>query len=150
MTMTNKNMSAIESDKLIVFNPKYRDNKNKRITILRVVIDNEYTRVDFLYWSLKNNNMGKWIQIEKDTYIRALNCDKKLKLLKAENIGISPNKSFFKTKLNLLNFTLYFPPLPKDTVAFDLIEKDTKNENYFNFHKINLKAPIKKYYGSKN
>ena len=50
MTMTNKNMSAIESDKLIVFNPKYRDNKNKRITILRVVIDNEYTRVDFLYW----------------------------------------------------------------------------------------------------
>ena len=63
MTMTNKNMSAIESDKLIVFNPKYRDNKNKRITILRVVIDNEYTRVDFLYWSLKNNNMGKWIQI---------------------------------------------------------------------------------------
>ena len=77
MTMTNKNMSAIGSDKLIVFNPKYRDNKNKRITILRVVIDNEYTRVDFLYWSLKNNNMGKWIQIEKDTYIRALNCDKK-------------------------------------------------------------------------
>lgn len=65
MTMTNKSMSAIESDKLLVFNPKYRDNKNKRITILRVVIDNEYTRVDFLYWSLKNNNMGKWIQIEK-------------------------------------------------------------------------------------
>lgn len=47
MTMTNKSMSAIESDKLLVFNPKYRDNKNKRITILRVVIDNEYTRVDF-------------------------------------------------------------------------------------------------------
>lgn len=41
--------------------------------------------------------MGKWIQIEKDTYIRALNCDKKLKLIKAENIGISPNKSFFRT-----------------------------------------------------
>lgn len=96
MTMTNKSMSAIESDKLLVFNPKYRDNKNKRITILRVVIDNEYTRVDFLYWSLKNNNMGKWIQIEKDTYIRALNCDKKLKLIKAENIGISPNKSFLE------------------------------------------------------
>jgi hypothetical protein len=115
-----------------------------------VVIDEEFTRVDFLYWSLKNNNMGKWIQIEKDTYIRALNCDKKLKLIKAENIGVSPNKSFFKTKLNLLNFTLYFPPLPKDVVAFDLIEKDTTNENYFNFHKINLKVAPKKFYGSKN
>jgi hypothetical protein len=148
--MTNKDTSAIESDKLIVFNPKYRNNKNKRITILRVVIDNEYTRVDFLYWSLKNNNMGKWIQIEKDTYIRALNSDQKLKLIKAENIGVSPNKRFFKTKLNLLNFTLYFPPLPKDVVAFDLIEKDTTNENYFNFHKINLKVAPKKFYGSKN
>ncbi len=150
MTMTNKDTSAIESDKLIVFNPKFRNNKNKRITILRVVIDNEYTRVDFLYWSLKNNNMGKWIQIEKDTYIRALNSDQKLKLIKAENIGVSPNKRFFKTKLNLLNFTLYFPPLPKDMVAFDLIEKDTTNENYFNFHKINLKVAPKKFYGSKN
>jgi hypothetical protein len=150
MIMTNKDTSAIESDKLIVFNPKYRNNKNKRITILRVVIDNEYTRVDFLYWSLKNNNMGKWIQIEKDTYIRALNSDQKLKLIKAENIGVSPNKRFFKTKLNLLNFTLYFPPLPKDMVAFDLIEKDTTNENYFNFHKINLKVAPKKFYGSKN
>jgi hypothetical protein len=148
--MTNKNTSSIESTNVIVFNPKYRDNKNKRITILRVVIDEEFTRVDFLYWSLKNNNMGKWIQIEKDTYIRALNCDKKLKLIKAENIGVSPNKSFFKTKLNLLNFTLYFPPLPKDVVAFDLIEKDTTNENYFNFHKINLKVAPKKFYGSKN
>jgi hypothetical protein len=148
--MINKDTRAIESNNVVVFNPKYRDNKNKRITILRVVIDEEFTRVDFLYWSLKNNNMGKWIQIEKDTYIRALNCDKKLKLIKAENIGVSPNKSFFKTKLNLLNFTLYFPPLPKDVVAFDLIEKDTTNENYFNFHKINLKVAPKKFYGSKN
>jgi hypothetical protein len=148
--MINKDTRAIESNNVVVFNPKYRDNKNKRITILRVVIDEEFTRVDFLYWSLKNNNMGKWIQIEKDTYIRALNCDKKLKLIKAENIGVSPNKSFFKTKLNLLNFTLYFPPLPKDLVAFDLIEKDTTNENYFNFHKINLKVAPKKFYGSKN
>lgn len=148
--MINKDTRAIESNNVVVFNPKYRDNKNKRITILRVVIDEEFTRVDFLYWSLKNNNMGKWIQIEKDTYIRALNCDKKLKLIKAENIGVSPNKSFFKTKLNLLNFTLYFPPLPKDLVAFDLIEKDTTNENYFNFHKINLKVTPKKFYGSKN
>jgi len=148
--MINKDTRAIESNNVVVFNPKYRDNKNKRITILRVVIDEEFTRVDFLYWSLKNNNMGKWIQIEKDTYIRALNCDKKLKLMKAENIGVSPNKSFFKTKLNLLNFTLYFPPLPKDLVAFDLIEKDTTNENYFNFHKINLKVTPKKFYGSKN
>jgi hypothetical protein len=148
--MINKDTRAIESNNVVVFNPKYRDNKNKRITILRVVIDEEFTRVDFLYWSLKNNNMGKWIQIEKDTYIKALNCDKKLKLIKTENIGVSPNKSFFKTKLNLLNFTLYFPPLPKDVVAFDLIEKDTTNENYFNFHKINLKVAPKKFYGSKN
>ncbi len=148
--MKNKETKTDEKYKLQVFNPKYRYNNNKRITILRVVIDEEYTRVDFLFWSLKNNNMGKWIQIEKETYIKAFNCDKKLKLIKAENIGVSPNKSFFKTKLNLLNFTLYFPPLPKDVVAFDLIEKDTMNENYFNFHKINLKKAEKKFHGYKN
>jgi len=136
--MKNNETEKIEKNKLVVYNPKYRFNKNKRITILRVVIDEEFTRVDLLYWSLKNNNMGKWIQIEQDCFIRALNSEIKLKLIKTENIGISPNKSFFKTKLNLLNFTLYFPPLPKDMIAFDLIEKDTTNENYFNFYKINL------------
>ena len=148
--MKNNETEKIEKNKLVVYNPKYRFNKNKRITILRVVIDEEFTRVDLLYWSLKNNNMGKWIQIEQDCFIRALNSEIKLKLIKTENIGISPNKSFFKTKLNLLNFTLYFPPLPKDMVAFDLIEKDTTNENYFNFHKINLKADKKRFHGFKN
>ena len=130
--MKNNETEKIEKNKLVVYNPKYRFNKNKRITILRVVIDEEFTRVDLLYWSLKNNNMGKWIQIEQDCFIRELNSEIKLKLIKTENIGISPNKSFFKTKLNLLNFTLYFPPLPKDMLAFDLIEKETNNENYFN------------------
>lgn len=148
--MKNNETEKIEKNKLVVYNPKYRFNKNKRITILRVVIDEEFTRVDLLYWSLKNNNMGKWIQIEQDCFIRALNSDIKLKLIKTENIGISPNKSFFKTKLNLLNFTLYFPPLPKDMIAFDLIEKDTTNENYFNFHKINLKPLKKRFHGFKN
>ena len=148
--MKNNETEKIEKNKLVVYNPKYRFNKNKRITILRVVIDEEFTRVDLLYWSLKNNNMGKWIQIEQDCFIRALNSEIKLKLIKTENIGISPNKSFFKTKLNLLNFTLYFPPLPKDMIAFDLIEKDTTNENYFNFHKINLKPLKKRFYGFKN
>ena len=148
--MKNNETEKIEKNKLVVYNPKYRFNKNKRITILRVVIDEEFTRVDLLYWSLKNNNMGKWIQIEQDCFIRALNSEIKLKLIKTENIGISPNKRFFKTKLNLLNFTLYFPPLPKDMIAFDLIEKDTTNENYFNFHKINLKPLKKRFYGFKN
>lgn len=64
--MENQENKIIESNNLVVFNPKYRFNKNKRITILRVVLNDEYTRVDLLYWSLKNYNMGKWIQIEKD------------------------------------------------------------------------------------
>ncbi len=148
--MKNQENKTVVTDKLVVFNPKYRFNKNKRITILRVVIDDEYTRVDFLYWSLKNNNMGKWIQIEKDCFIKALNSDTKLKLIKTENIAVSPNKSFFRSKLNLLNFSLYFPPLPKGVLVFDLIEKDTTNENYFNFYKINLKVEKKKFNGSKN
>lgn len=148
--MKNNETTKMTKDKLVVYNPKYRFNKNKRITILRVVIDDEFTRVDLLYWTLKNNNMGKWIQIERDTYIKPLNSEEKLKLIKAENIGISPNKSFFKAKMNLLNFTLYFPAVSKDTVAFDLIEKDTLNENYFNFHKINIKPDKKRFHGSKN
>jgi len=136
--MDNKINNTIGAGKLIVFNPKYRHNKNKRITILRVVIDDEFTRIDLLYWSLKNYNKGKWIQIEKDCFIKALNSDVKLKLVKTENIAISPNKSFFKSKLNLLNFSLYFPPLPHGVMVFDLIERVTENENYFNFYKINL------------
>ena len=48
--MKNNETEKIEKNKLVVYNPKYRFNKNKRITILRVVIDEEFTRVDLLYW----------------------------------------------------------------------------------------------------
>ena len=118
--MKNNETEKIEKNKLVVYNPKYSFNKNKRITILRVVIDEEFTRVDLLYWSLKNNNMGKWIQIEQDCFIRALNSEIKLNLIKTENIRISPNKSFFKrhhvtvqsfTYLSKLNHNLISSPI---------------------------------------
>lgn len=148
--MKKQENKIIENNKLVVFNPKHQFSKSKSVTVLRVVIDEEFTRVDFLYWAIKNYNNWKSISIESDCFIRELNSDIKLKLIKAENIPVSPYKRFLKNNLKLLNFSLYFPPLPKNVLVFDLVEKETKNENYFNFYKINLNKNKKIFYIYKN
>jgi hypothetical protein len=74
-----------------------------------------------------------------DSFIRPVNTDSKMPLVKVVNIPIAPGKHFFHHRDMALYYTLYFPALPKDVKAIDIIEKEAaRPNNYFNFYGVSL------------
>ena len=43
------NKPVIKKNKTIVYNPKFRSKDSKRLSIIRVLIDDEFTRIDLVY-----------------------------------------------------------------------------------------------------
>ena len=148
--MKANDSNMVSKNQRIIYNPKYRYNKNKNVTILRIVINESYTRIDILYCPINKFKPGKWIQINQMCLIRPLGTDETMQLIHAENIPISPEKNFFKSKFDMLSFSLYFPPIPEGTMVFDLIEYPKNDLNNFNFYCINLNTPKHKPFFFKN
>ena len=94
-------------------------------SIVKVTADENKTIVEFK----GNNENYSWITIDPNIYILA--DDKKYKLLQAEGIGISPNKTNFSTPNNDYYFKLVFPALPKSTSVFDIIETPDSEWKYY-------------------
>jgi hypothetical protein len=119
--------------------PKYNANiGNPRL--LRVIANEDFTRVDFGYQADPIYKHGGWVDIEPLTFIIAKGSEKKLILTKAENIPLSPDKHQLLSEVDNLFFTLYFPPLPKDTTVFDLIEKESSSTTLFNYYSVQLNS----------
>ena len=110
----------------------------KRPLLLRVILSNEHTKVDFGYQTMRYYFEGGWVRMSKDTFIRVKPSGEKLTMLKAENIPIAPEMHLFKTRKDWLYFSLYFPPLPEGTKLIDLIEAEPDADDDFNFFDIEL------------
>jgi len=80
------------------------------------------------YVSKRKYVNGGWVNIYPTTYLVHLN--EKLPLLHAENIPMAPLLHVFKKVGELKQFTLIFPPIPKDWKTFSLIEKSGKYEGF--------------------
>lgn len=120
------------------YNPKMNYKCSAEIEILRIEFNDECTRIDFLYrLPSKLDNWG-WVQISRYTFIRVVGSKKKLRIIKAENIPIAPNKHFFKSNNEILAYTLYFPALPKNCEKIDIIESESGATNLFNFYGVSL------------
>lgn len=132
-----------------IYNPDVLEGntKNKQLEILRIRATEEYTIIDFFYHASKIYDNGGWVQISGDSFIRRSNGGEKLKLIKAVNIPIAPNKHYFKSQNDTLAYTLYFPALPSGTLLFDIIEFEPNLcGNFFNFYSVSfirLFNPIK-------
>ena len=141
-TRINKNNIEKKLSELI-FNPMIRKRTLKNIQVLRLELDEKFTRIDFAYLSGTKYINGGWFQIHATCFIKPVNSDLKLSLIKAVNIPLAPKKHFFKTTKDCLYYTLYFPPLPNNTKAIDIIEMETNDSNYFNFYGVSVER-IKK------
>lgn len=106
--------------------------------IEKIVMGANETRIDFLHIATPYHPTGGFLQINPDTYIRAMGSSKKYPLIRTHNIPISPVKFLFKRKGQLHRFTLIFEPLPISTQQMDVIEL-LENGNYHNFLGIRLK-----------
>ncbi len=123
----------------IIYNPKliYQDNNSPEV--LRISQEEELTRIDFAVHASPIRIKGGWVRMEPETFIRPVNTGLKLNMVHAVNIPVAPAKHWFKNKTQCLYYTLYFPALPEDVVAIDIIEREAaRPHNYFNFYGVSL------------
>lgn len=106
--------------------------------ILRVLVSETHTRIDFGYAAPWMYVKGGWIHISKDSFIKRENDEKKYALLFAENIPIAPDQFHFESKEDWRVFSLFFEPIDRENCRIDIIEKENGNEQDFNFHTIQL------------
>ncbi len=78
---------------------------------------------------------GWWVSLQPEIFIRPVGANDKLGLVYAFNIPIAPDKYYFKSPMDSLLFTLFFPALPKHVTHIDIIEKiGGSTRDYFNFY----------------
>lgn len=90
-------------------------------TITKVELSKSYTKVYIHY--VNNYASGGWCSINPDTYIQGPSGNQ-FKLVKADNIPLSPNKHSFRFPGEALDFCLEFPALTycHDIRCFKLVE----------------------------
>ena len=120
-----------------VRNPSFDYQESPAVRVLRITEEEGLTRIDFVVHS----RMFSWVNMQPGNFIRPVNTSIQLTMVQAVNIPIAPGKHFFHSRDQALYYTLYFPALPDDVVAIDIIEKeggDQRNHRYFNFYGVSL------------
>ena len=107
--------------------------------ILRIILTDQYTRIDFGYVAPWIYVRGGWIRIAPQTYINVHGSSKTYKLIVAKNIPLAPEQFEFESTEDWRVFSLFFEPIPHKDCLIDIIEEENPTKNDFNFYKIQLK-----------
>jgi len=122
-----------------VYNPIVEHQEEDTTEIMRIIQEEELTRVDFVHYASPIYMNGGWVSIERETFIRPVHTNQRLTMVHAVNIPLAPKKHWYKSMRQCLYYTLYFPALSSDVVAIDIIEKEAaRPHNYFNFYGVSL------------
>jgi hypothetical protein len=110
---------------------------NEHLGIEKISLDDDFTRIDFVYIAPKRYINGGWIEMDSGCYIRPIGSEIRYKMVSAINIPLAPSKYYFKSKGQVHHFTLLFPALPKSVNQIDIIERLAEG-TYFNFFSVAL------------
>jgi hypothetical protein len=119
----------IAENKVIADNPK----------VLRVILDREFTRIDFGYNATRKYIKGGWIRMSPKTYVQVQGFSEKFLLKETTGITIAPKKVVFQSVKDWQFFTLYFEPIPQNDCVINIIEEEKPSPNDFNYYGIALK-----------
>ena len=106
--------------------------------VLRVVLSEDFTQIDFGYVAEWIYEKGGWIRIAPHTFIKVHGSDKRYGIKEAINITIAPEQHHFESTEDWQVFTLRFEPIPIKDCVIDIIEEVNPDENDFNFYGIEL------------
>jgi len=118
-------------------NPISKYTPDDNLSIEKISLDDDFTRIDFVYISPKMYANGGWIHIESGCYIRPIGYNTRYKMIRAINIPIAPAKYHFKSSGQVHHFSLIFPALPKSVKQIDVVERLAEG-TYFNFFRVAL------------
>jgi len=108
--------------------------------MLRIVLTENHTRIDFGYTTPWFYEKGGWITISPDTYLQLKDLKRKFILTNTEGIAISPKRLDFESTEDWQFFSLFFEPIPKTDCVFDMIESENPTKNDFNYNGIELNS----------
>lgn len=108
---------------------------NNTSRILNIESDSEQVKITFCYTNPYDG--GAWVDMGSYCFIRPVNSDLKLELIKTEEMPIKPDRLEFGKHGDMLYYTLFFPPLPHDVTEIDIIEKE-QDHFAFNFFNVSL------------
>lgn len=123
---------------VLIYNPLIKHDTSRDLKVMRIELDDKFTRIDFVHHASRIYEKGGWVQIHKGCFIRPVGTGMKLRMVKAINIPIAPKKHYYKTTRDCFYYTLYFPALPKDVKEIDIIEMETSDPSFFNFYGVSV------------
>lgn len=131
--MKNKNIEPILFE--IVENKDVPDNPK----VLRIILDPEFTRIDFGYNATRKYIKGGWIRMSPKTYVQVEGSTDKYLIKDTSGITIAPKKVVFQSVKDWQFFTLYFEPIPQKDCVINIIEEEKPSPSDFNYYGIELK-----------
>ena len=120
----------------VLFHVQKKDIANP--VLLRVIITEQSTRLDFGYTTPWYYSKGGWIKISPATYLTVQGSDKKYSLIDVVGIAIAPKRLNFQSTEDWKFFSLFFETLPTLDCVFNMIESENPTEDDFNFYNISL------------
>jgi hypothetical protein len=124
--------------KMYLVQPHVKEAQRDNPTLLRIILSDQYTRIDFGYAAPWIYAKGGWIHIAPYSYISIKGSNEKYGLINAQNIPISPDRHEFETIEDWKVFSLFFEALPLKDCVIDIIEEETPSPNDFNYYGITL------------
>ncbi|NGX85264.1 hypothetical protein [Aequorivita sp. KMM 9714] len=109
--------------------------KDPKIQIAKELKDQSATQTDTESQVIIHIDLGPYRDVQRlriwnNTYLKCHQTARKSKMLFSENIAVYPNWCFVKPG-TIFSFTLIFENLPKDCLAFDLIEDIPEMGGFF-------------------
>ena len=126
----------IETESYVFKNP-ISQHAPEHLGVEKISLNDDFTRIDFVYIAPRKYVNGGWIQLSSGCYIRPIGSQVHYKLVSAINIPLAPAKYYFKSKGQVHQFTLVFPALPKNVKQIDIIESLAEG-TFFNFFSVAL------------
>jgi hypothetical protein len=124
----------IETESYVFKNP-ISQHSPEHLGVEKISLNDDFTRIDFVYISPRKYINGGWIQLDSGCYIRPIGSQVHYKLVSAINIPLAPAKYYFKSKGQVHQFTLVFPALPKNVKQIDIIESLAEG-TFFHFFRV--------------
>lgn len=136
-TKTKNDLLTVEEMKLIRldFYPKSAH------AFCGIAVNDDHTRIDFYYRSPYKYVNGGWITMEPSAYIQVVGSEVKYPLIGADNIPLAPERHYFRQSGEHHYYSLFFPPIPKNTKKIHIIEKEAPG-NFFNFYGVEVNQGV--------
>lgn len=132
---TSKNEHKVRkrgpNGEIMIEHPNCESTTSYNCVIDKIIITDEYTIIDIIANnSIKGGGYYQYCNVSPNIHIRHLNSV--YKLIKAEGIDISPQKTFFQRINQDIHFQLFFEPICIDAENIDLIEGANSDWNWYN------------------